>query len=293
MKAFRCKFSKNILGKFKYVSAVALAMAVSSCGLNPDEPVLDNKTVRVKKGEAPKVALTCRLKQDSDERFYVYKTDKKQYFITKASDTSKPLQFKTLGKDFSTFGLSNSDFGDGVGVASVKHQTGDQTGWIAIVTNADAKTLEVVRFESKSAEVAKGAVAESSLIKDTEVLFSSENCEVGKTKDAAKAEAKTNAEKAKTGAAKAADKTADATKDAAEALKQEAKGNDAAAEVNKDQAKDALEKAKEGVKQAGDAAHEKLKEGGQDIKEEINQLVDNPKPSRTALDALRELVAKK
>lgn len=92
------------------------------------------------------------------------------------------------------------------------------------MVNAQAKTLEVVRYSENRDQVARGAIPTSAITEKTKVLFSSNNCQEGK----------------------------------------------AALPDDRDN-----------------------KSIGEELEEQISQLVDNPTPSKEAVDAIRQLIEKK
>ena len=289
MKLFPLKLSRQS-NQIKY-SAAILAFALTACGEDVTKPSLSNRSVKVSASESPKVLMTCTLKQDSDDKYYVYKTSKDQYYIADANDPGKPLEFKFFDTFYSYFAMAKGDFGRDTEVATVKQKNNDQLGWLAMVVNSDDRTLEVVRYSNHTNRISTGAIPAAELQQNTQVLLSSKSCEVGRTRSRSEARQADRKARLEAGAEKAVEKTAKAADKGVESVEQDAKDNEVNAQKNEQQAETALDQAKQGVKEAVTAIGDLAKEAGSDIKEEVSQWVYDPKPSRSAIEALRELIS--
>lgn len=209
--------------KTSSLSCVVLAFSLGACGaIKKFEKTgaIGDKTPKVESGEAPKVILSCTLKADSDDKYYVYKTAKNQLFLASTADpTAKPISFALLGNQLSYLDIVKDDFIGSIDVAAVRGQTSDKTGWVAMVSNSSAKTLEVVRYEENSAQVSTGAIPTSALIQNSKVLFSSVNCQDGKLADTGSKNGKTIVQEIKEQVAELVDQPVP-SKEAVESIRQ-------------------------------------------------------------------------
>lgn len=281
-----------MLGTKAFVPAVAVLM-LSACGKESGNSSKSSSSPTVATAQAPstehKVLMTCTLKQDSDDLFYVYENPNKQLYIAKINDPkASPETYDLLGKKVNFFTPSKKGFIDGVSAAAAKTSNGEDTGYLAVVINKTAKTVEVVRYQAKTARLLNGgAIPTSEITNESRVLFASGTCEEGKPGDDAQKgllqKAKETLQKAGTSAQKGADNLINNIQEAVEGKPAPAPSNPPVpAPEAKNQAEKALDKVEGGVKEAA-----------KDIKEEAAELLDRPAPSKEAVDVIRILIEDK
>jgi hypothetical protein len=297
----------NHFNKLKY-SALVAAFALSACGKESEnKPALEKKPVAaLGPSENPKIIMTCVV-ENRDDKFYVYKTSKNQYYITDSKNTDKPLKFDLLDKEISYFGVDKGEFGKDIEVAAVKHSHDGKTGWVALLSNTNARTLEVVRYMGPTDKINAAAPTIAELSEKAEVLFASINCEDGKVDGSlSKAPKKGAGDKIQERAEDIGENIEEGVDNAGERMKNAVQDARQEAVQAADKAKEAVEenglgeKLRRGADRAVDAvgdAAESVREGaesaGDAVRKKVTEWVSpEQKPSKDAVSVLRELIEK-
>lgn len=188
------KTPTRIFSSISSISSISvLALALGACGAKEEIKKVKNEITgstltseSVAKDEAPKVVLTCALKNDPDDFFYVFRTHDKKYYLTKSADpAAEKIKFSMLGSNILEFNETKGEYPKGIEAGTAWVESGGKKSYMALVSNQDRRTLEIVRFEAAADQAREGTVnlGEGEMRTQSKVLFSSTHCVQGALTD--------------------------------------------------------------------------------------------------------------